>query len=131
MPGEAVLYYFSRRLRTVRHIQNSDLLIRGLRRYASYSADRTKHTFYMKYTAMNGKDHLTDRPVRPKLRLGEIERLIRKHRIIVPPLARHTLIHMCEDGTFETAGNGPTRLGWLVYEDSFWRWARDMDAAGD
>jgi len=34
---------------------------------------------------------------------------------------------MCEDGTFETAGNRPTRLGWLVYEDSFWKWAHGME----
>ncbi|MBX3243765.1 MAG: hypothetical protein KF685_04855 [Acidobacteria bacterium] len=67
--------------------------------------------------------------VRPKLRLGEVERLIRKHRIIVPPLARHTLIRMCEEGIFETAGDRPTRLGWLVFEDSFWQWARGMDDA--
>lgn len=75
--------------------------------------------------------HTFDYTVRPKLRLGEIERIIRKHRIIVPPLARHTLIKMCEDGTFETVGNAPTRLGWLVYEDSFWRWARAMDEDAD
>ena len=80
---------------------------------------------------MTDKNHLTERPVRPKLRLGEIERLIRQHRIIVPPLARHTLIHMCEDGTFETVGDAPTRLGWLVYEDSFWRWVREMDGHGE
>ena len=131
MPGEAVYINFLAAYAPSGNIQNSYSLGRELPRYASYSADRTQHTFYMNYTAMNEKDHLTAGPVRPKLRLGEIERLIRKHRIIVPPLARHTLIHMCEDGTFETAGSGPTRLGWLVYEDSFWRWARDMDAAED
>lgn len=67
---------------------------------------------------------MLDNKIRTKLRLGEIERLIRKHRIIVPPPARNTLINMCEDGTFETEGDRPTRHGWLVYEDSFWRWAR-------
>lgn len=64
--------------------------------------------------------------VRTKLRLGEVERLIRQHRIVVPPPSRTTLIEMCEDGTFETAGNSATRIGWLVYEDSFWRWAADL-----
>ena len=63
--------------------------------------------------------------IRPKLRLGEVERLIKKHRIVVPCLSRQTLQNMCEDGTFEAAGNKPTRLGWLVYEDSFWKWAKD------
>ena len=54
--------------------------------------------------------------------------MIRVHRIIVPPLSRATLVRMCEDGTLETAGNAPTRLGWLVYEDSFRRWAESLDA---
>lgn len=66
-----------------------------------------------------------ERQIRSKLRLGEVERLIRKHRIVVPCLSRQTLQNMCEDGTFETAGDKPTRLGWLVYEDSFWKWAKD------
>lgn len=70
---------------------------------------------------------MLDNKIRTKLRLGEVERLIRKHRIIVPPLGRHTLIGMCEDGTFESVGTGPTRLGWMIYEDSFWRWVKSLD----
>jgi len=65
------------------------------------------------------------------MRLGEVDRLIRKHRIIVPPLSRNRLRAMCEDGTFETAGNGPTKLGWLVYEDSFLKWVEGLDGAGE
>lgn len=72
-------------------------------------------------------EQLLTSTLRPKLRLTEIERLIKKHRIIVPPLSRSTLVNMCEDGTFETAGARPTTIGWLVYEDSFWRWAKDLD----
>jgi len=68
-----------------------------------------------------------DVQIRAKLRLGEVERLIKKHRIVVPCLSRQTLQSMCEDGTFETAGNRPSRLGWLVYEDSFWKWAHGME----
>ncbi len=68
---------------------------------------------------------------RPKVRLSEIERLIKKHRIIVPPPSRQTLVRMCEDGTFETAGNGPTSIGWLVFEDSFIKWTREMDGADE
>ena len=60
---------------------------------------------------------------RSVLRLTEIERLIKAHRIIVPPLSRRTLSNMCDAGVFETAGGSPTHLGWLVYEDSFWHWA--------
>ena len=69
---------------------------------------------------------------RTKLRLAEVERLIRKHRIVVPPLCRSTLIVMCEDGTFETAGTAPIKkLGWLVYEDSFLKWVKSLDSGLD
>ena len=71
---------------------------------------------------MKSIKHLLTDEVRPKIRLAEVERLIRRHRIIVPPLSRKTLVKMCEDGTFETAGNRPGRIGWLVYEDSFMKW---------
>ncbi len=64
---------------------------------------------------------------RTKIRLSEVERLIKKHRIIVPPPSRQTLIRLCEDGTFETVGDKPTAIGWLVFEDSFIRWARSLD----
>ncbi len=64
---------------------------------------------------------------RPKLRITEIERLISKHRIIIPPPSRRSLREMCEDGTFETAGDAPTSLGWLVYEDSFLKWVKSLD----
>ena len=70
---------------------------------------------------------LLDTPPRPKLRLVEVERLIKTHRIIVPPLSRATLVNFCEDGTFETAGDRPTSVGWLVFEDSFWSWAKSLD----
>lgn len=73
------------------------------------------------------KQQTFDFTPRPKLRLAEIERLIKKHRIIVPPLSRATLVNMCEDGTFETAGSAPTSVGWLVYEDSFLEWVRRLD----
>jgi hypothetical protein len=73
------------------------------------------------------KQQMFDYTPRPKLRLAEIERIIKKHRIIVPPLSRATLVNMCEDGTFETAGAGPTSIGWLVYEDSFLAWVRGLD----
>ena len=64
---------------------------------------------------------------RGRLRLTEVERLIKLHRIIVPPLARRTLTRMCEEGEFETVGTAPTRYGWLIYEDSFWAWAKELD----
>ena len=65
---------------------------------------------------------------RPKLRIAEIDRLIRKHRIIVPPLTRRALTAMCEDGTFDTVGNAPTKMGWLVFEDSFVEWVKSLDS---
>jgi hypothetical protein len=70
---------------------------------------------------------LLDMKIRPKLRLGEVERLIKEHRIIVPPPTRRTLIKMCEEGIFETLGSAPTSVGWLVFEDSFLKWAEKIN----
>lgn len=67
--------------------------------------------------------------VRPVLRLSEAEKLIRRHRIILPPPSRKTLQRMCEDGTFESVGNAPTNLGWLIYEDSFYKWVESLGPA--
>jgi len=78
---------------------------------------------------MNNTQRTLDLPSRTKLRLAEVERLIRKNRIIVPPLTRRTLIAMCEDGTLETVGTPHTKLGWLVYEDSFLKWVSSLDAS--
>lgn len=75
----------------------------------------------------NTMKQTNDTKLRTKLRLAEIDRLIRKHKIIVPPIDRRTLRAMCEDGTFETAGTRPSKFGWLVFEDSFWRWAKGLD----
>lgn len=61
--------------------------------------------------------------IRPKLRLSQVEDLIKKHRIIVPCPSRQTLIRMCEEGIFDTPTRTPGLSGWLVYEDSFWNWA--------
>jgi hypothetical protein len=64
---------------------------------------------------------------RTKLRLSEIERLIKQHRIIVPPLSRRKLNEMCEDGTFETAKRVSPSHAWLVFEDSFLKWVKDLE----
>lgn len=64
---------------------------------------------------------------RPKLRLSEIERLIRAKRIIMPPPSRRKLLTLCEDGTFETAPRNGIRSHYLVYEDSFLKWLQGMD----
>lgn len=61
--------------------------------------------------------------LRTRLLLSEVERLIRVYRIIVPCPSRQTLIRLCEEGVFETPADGPSRGGWQVYEDSFWKWA--------
>jgi hypothetical protein len=64
---------------------------------------------------------------RPKLRLAEVERIIKRQRILVPAPSRTSLITMCEHGVFETAGGGASQFGWLVYEDSFLKWAKALD----
>lgn len=62
---------------------------------------------------------------RPKLRLGMVETLIKQHRIILPPPSRQTLITWIEQGVLE---GRLTQLGWIVYEDSFIKWARSLEA---
>ena len=64
---------------------------------------------------------------RPKLRLSEIERLIRAKRIIMPPPSRRKLLTLCEDGTFEPDPRNGIRSHYLVYEDSFLKWLQEMD----
>lgn len=64
---------------------------------------------------------------RTKLRLSEIERLIKDHRIIVPPLSRRKLVEMCEDGTFETVDRSVSGKAWLVFEDSFLKWVANLE----
>ena len=73
------------------------------------------------------KDPITEAGIviRPTLRLTEIENLIKIHRLIQPPLSRATLVKMCEE-IFETVGDAPTSLGWLVFEDSFLEWVRSI-----
>lgn len=73
------------------------------------------------------KDPITEAGIviRPTLRLTEIENLIKKHRIIQPPLSRATLVNMCEE-VFETVGGAPASVGWLVFEDSFLEWVRSI-----
>lgn len=67
-----------------------------------------------------------DASYRRTIRLAEVERLLKEHRIIVPPLSRPTLVKLCQDGTLETSGGAPTKVGWLVYEDSFWEWVKSL-----
>ena len=74
---------------------------------------------------MNTTQQILDLTPRTKLRLSEVERLIRVHRIVVPPLSRRTLLEMCENGTLETAPR--SGRAWLVYEDSFLKWVKNLD----
>ena len=76
---------------------------------------------------MTTTKRLLDLTPRTKLRLSEVEKLIRQHRIVVPPLSRRTLVNMCDEGILETAPRKHARSAILVYEDSFLRWVREMD----
>ncbi len=75
---------------------------------------------------MNITKRLLDLSPRPKLRLSEIEKLIRKHRIVVPPPSRRTLVALCEEGKLETAKRS-AGLPYLVFEDSFLKWVKELD----
>ena len=60
------------------------------------------------------------------LRLSEIERLIRKERLIVPTPSRRTLLRLCEDGTFTIAPRRRVRDPYLVTEESFLAWVASL-----
>ncbi|MEQ1604193.1 MAG: hypothetical protein ABL999_04925 [Pyrinomonadaceae bacterium] len=76
---------------------------------------------------MNTTQRTLEFTARPKLRLSEVERLIRLKRIIIPPLSRRKLVAMCEDGTLEHAPRQTGREHYLIYEDSFLKWVRELD----
>ncbi|HEV7698692.1 MAG TPA: hypothetical protein VGO43_00540 [Pyrinomonadaceae bacterium] len=75
---------------------------------------------------MNTTQRILDLKPRTMLRLSEIERLIRKERLVVPPLSRRSLVAMCDDGTFETAPRSHKRARYLVTEESFLKWVKGL-----
>lgn len=58
--------------------------------------------------------------VRPMLRLAEVEKLITESGFLKCPPSRQTLIRMIDRNEFE---GKLTNFGWIIYEDSFWKWA--------
>ena len=76
---------------------------------------------------MKNTQRTLDLSPRTKLRLSEVERLIKEHRIIVPPLSRRKLVELCEDGTLETVDRRVSGKHWLVFEDSFFKWVGSLD----
>lgn len=60
-------------------------------------------------------------PVRPSLRLREIETILRQTRVISPVPSRPTLIALIESGVLE---GWKLSQCWMVYEDSFHSWVR-------
>ncbi len=80
---------------------------------------------------MNNTKRTLDLNARPKLRLSEVDRLLRKERIIVPPLSRRTLVKLCETGVLEFAPRRTLRAEYLVFEDSFLKWVQRLDAEDD
>ena len=76
---------------------------------------------------MNTTQRLADINSHTKLRVSEIERLIRIHRIIVPPLSRRTIVRLCEEGIFKTVPRKAARDPYLIYENSFLEWVKGLD----
>ena len=60
---------------------------------------------------------------RPSLRLSRIEEILRQSKIIDPPPSRQTLVNLILDGTLK---GKKTKLGFIVYEDSFRAWIRSF-----
>jgi hypothetical protein len=80
---------------------------------------------------MNTTQQIAELQLRPRLRISEVERAIRIHRIILPPLSRRSILRMCEDGTFETAPRSSGRSPYFIYEDSFLDWVKSLDQVPD
>ena len=76
---------------------------------------------------MHTTQQLLHKGTRTKIRLSEIERIIRKNRIIVPTPCRATLIELCDQGVLEAAPRKSPRQPYLVYEDSFIKWLEALD----
>lgn len=75
---------------------------------------------------MNTTQRLLHLAPRTTLRISEIERLIRVHRIVVPAISRRRLYEMCEQGIFEFAPREKAR-GYFIYEDSFLAWVEGLN----
>ena len=60
-------------------------------------------------------------PVRPLLRLSEVEDDLSQLMKTIP--SRNSLIKLVKDGTLEGT---KTRLGWLVFKDSFDAWVENF-----
>lgn len=60
---------------------------------------------------------------RPLLRIGFVEQIIKRDRIIIPCFTRPTMIEMIEKGILEGT---KSNFGWLIYEDSFIKWIKDL-----
>jgi hypothetical protein len=60
---------------------------------------------------------------RPMLRLSAVEQIIRSNRLLVPPPSRPKLIALIEEGRID---GKLTEYGWVVYEDSFLAWVKDL-----
>lgn len=62
-------------------------------------------------------------PIRRTLRLCEIEEIMQHSMIIKPPPSRSYYLNKLEDGTLE---GHRTEFGWVVYEDSFRNWVKNL-----
>ena len=60
---------------------------------------------------------------RPLLRLSAVEQIIRTNRLLVPPPSRPKLVALIEEGRIQ---GKRTEYGWVVYEDSFLAWVKDL-----
>jgi hypothetical protein len=62
--------------------------------------------------------------VRPTLRLCRVQEILEELRVMDPLPSRRNLIDLLEEGVIE--GN-LTRYGWLVYEESFLQWLKQLN----
>jgi len=62
--------------------------------------------------------------IRPSLRLSRVLEILQHSRVMDPLPSKRNLIDLLEEGVIE---GKITRYGWLVFEDSFLQWLREIN----
>lgn len=61
---------------------------------------------------------------RLKMKVSEVQTVLKKNRVFFTPPSRETLIGLIEDGTLEGVKIGEL---WFIYADSFDKWVKSLD----
>ena len=98
-------------------IQNSKFKIQNFP-FASFA-----FVMYMRSRGALIMKYKLDFSPRSMLRLSMVEQIIRDNRLLVPAPSRPKLIALIEEGRMQ---GKRTEYGWLVFEDSFLAWIKEL-----